>query len=154
MLYNSAKSCGFIYNILKYRKARAKPRSTEINTNIVTDAIDAIHSMTLNDDMTEEEKKEILLFFKSCLVRDERSVLLEKLKISIKLRCEVLKDGHMDSREVFPFYYTSPDIVRLEMNNICTFIKLQMNHCISTLHFYYRLRRISKFVGLSVMIEH
>lgn len=126
MLYNSAKSCGFIYNILKYRKYRARPHLTEINSDIETDAIDAVQNLTLDENITKEKKQEILLFFKICLVQSERSALLEKLRTTIKLRCEILKDEKLDSREVFPFYYTSPDIVSLKINNIL--LELQMNN--------------------------
>lgn len=40
----------------------------------------------------------------------------EKLKKTINIRCDILKEKHTELREVFPFYFVSPEIVSLKLN--------------------------------------
>lgn len=65
LLYNSSKCAGFIYNILKYRKERAKKVAKKNNNNIdiesdnhfEAEAIDVVQNLTLDEEITDEDRK-------------------------------------------------------------------------------------------------
>lgn len=92
--------------------------------------------MTLDEDITAEDEKEILFFFKSCQVQSGRGALLEKLRATVKFRCEILEHKSKDLREIFPFYFTSPDLSK----------------CLLSMHFQKKFDRIDPNINLFIKL--
>lgn len=74
--------------------------------------VEATQNMSLNEKaFSEEEKKEIIMYFKACVVRIEKTSLISKLKETVNLRIEIMKNAETNITEIFPFYFVEPDLV-------------------------------------------
>lgn len=73
---------------------------------------EATQNMTLNEKpFSEEEKNEIMMYFKTCVVRNEKTSLIEKLKETVNLRIDIMKNAETNITESFPFYFVEPSLV-------------------------------------------
>lgn len=135
--------------MIKYRKRKNKSIATKdkIDEDDAVDVtIEVIEELTLNEksseSFSEEEKKEILIFFKSCHVESNKIALMEKLQNTVQLRCEIFEEKNKDLREIFPFYFVSPEIV----SSIIIKMILIRLYCYFDLPFY-RFWKTSKSDG-------
>lgn len=62
-----------------------------------------------NEKFSEDEKQELQIFFKTCLVHKNRAQLIEKLKETVGFRCSLLKSNIENLCGTFPF--TCPSLV-------------------------------------------
>lgn len=60
---------------------------------------------------SQEENENFLSFFKSCVVANEKPLLIERLEQTITLRCSLLNQDSLNILTAFPFYFHSPDLV-------------------------------------------
>lgn len=104
--------------MIKYRKRKNKSNAKKDENDdeaAVDNTIEVIEELTLNEksseSFSEEEKNEMFIFFKSCHVETNRIALMEMLQNTVQLRCEIFKEKDKDLREIFPFYFVSPEIV-------------------------------------------
>lgn len=87
-----------------------------------------MQNLSLDDkSFSEEEQEQVLTYFKTCLVRNEKNVLLEKLKETVSLRMGVLTARRTNFAENFPFYFVSPDLASIHVI-ILFFIRLKYFH--------------------------
>lgn len=66
-----------------------------------------------NTTFTEIEKRDHLTFFRTCVVSKEMGTLIDRLKSTVALRCEVLQKDSTDFLESFPFYFAEPTLVSI-----------------------------------------
>lgn len=113
-MYDVVNSKGYIYNALRYRRQKER-RSNEL--------VPAMNDLYVTDeDYGEEEKQELQIFFKTCLVHKNKAQLIQKLKQTVEFRCSLLRSNKESLRETFPFYFTSPNLVnRNYSTRICYF---------------------------------
>lgn len=108
MLYNSAANSGFLLNTLRYRMRKEKPydhASSEVPT-------DEMNELSLNGSpLSEDERNNLLIFFRSCNLRTEKDQLIDKMKKTIDFRREVLRDEKTQIMQSFPFYFDDPKLV-------------------------------------------
>lgn len=113
-LYDSKNSKGSIYYALRYRRTKDR-RSNEL--------ISKMNDLSVtNEKFSEDEKQELQIFFKTCLVHKNRAQLIEKLKETVEFRCSLLKSNKENLRGTFPFYFTCPSLVNKNLSaRICCF---------------------------------
>lgn len=84
------------------------------NDGVIDNMNGAMQDLNMGErEYSESETEEILTFFKTCLVLEEKSALIEKLSQTMNLRCNILNANSRDVREIFPFYFVDPDLVML-----------------------------------------
>lgn len=106
MLYNSATSTGFLLNTLRYRMNKQKQlASSDV-------PIDEMNNLSLNRaPRSEDEKNDLLIFFRSCNLRTEMSELIKTMKETVEFRQEVMRDVKTQIMQSFPFYFSEPKLV-------------------------------------------
>lgn len=98
------KKGGYLYNKFKNQKEKLM-RKMQANLTVSSDA-------DRNEcQYSEEEKLELLLFFKTCLIPKDKSKLLQTLKETIQFRKELYACDSTIFADSFKFYFISPDIV-------------------------------------------
>lgn len=112
---------GIFYNKLTYRKyAKQNKKSQEEEDNVLAPVVDSMATMTI------EEELQTLLFFKTCSVNREMDILKIKLDRSVSLREKAIRKRETKFAESFPFYFVSPDLVRVSFSifpKIITFLE-------------------------------
>lgn len=89
---------------------------------MITETVDqAMQDLNMGEkDYSESEIQEILIYFRTCIVSTDKSALIKKLSQTTNLRCKILEANNQDLREIFPFYFVSPDLVS---SLICIYAK-------------------------------
>lgn len=80
-------------------------REMEANLTNVSVASNAVQRLS------DEEKEDLMLFFKNCIIPRDKPKLLETLKETISFRKEIFALEATRLANCFAFYFTSPDIV-------------------------------------------
>lgn len=101
ILYDRSKSSGLLYEKVRYihRKRRGKKLNVpEMASNIITE-----------DD--EDEIQQLIAFFGSCVIADQKSELIDRLKASAGIR-KASNDGNREFFEkCFHLYRVDPDLI-------------------------------------------
>lgn len=80
------------------------PRNIENNNN-------ANDATTETVELTEDKEKEIILFFKNCVVQREKNILQQMMKETVDFRQRLLKNPKTKLHETFSFYFVEPELV-------------------------------------------
>lgn len=64
------------------------------------------------EELSIEEKQDLVLFFKSCLTSKCVDEIKDKLKSTVKFRAELLSDESTNIPELFHFFFVKPELVR------------------------------------------
>lgn len=100
------KRGGYLQN--KFRNAREKRiKETAADLSMLGSA-DNEHLPEVS--YSEDEKQELMHFFKTCLVQDKKK-LLDTLKETISFRRKIFSDENTTIADDFKFYFLSPGIV-------------------------------------------
>lgn len=111
MIYNNATGSGFFLNTLRYRINKTKQH---VQSEV---PVDEMNDLSLNDSpLTENERNELLIFFRSCNLRSEKDELINTMKKTIDFRRELLQDEKTQIMQSFPFYFADPNLVCLARN--------------------------------------
>lgn len=97
-MFDSAKGKGFLYYKLKNKRSGGIVISAKVPNAV-------------EPEYTDKEIDDLKLYFKTCLVSEQGSDLLDKLKSTVAIRMSLLNDKDTNFPETFPFYFVSPDIV-------------------------------------------
>lgn len=101
MLYNVAKRSGFLFNALAYQNKKRK-------------AEQPLSIMGMNDDSiqtSDGEAKEIINFFKRCVVTREMNRVKEKLIETKQFRRETILNNFETYMDMWDFYFVAPELV-------------------------------------------
>lgn len=110
-MYDGKNKRGSVYHkihYLRYKKpttqrAKTKNRMMNENENENNDC-----DAKTNDDIDELS---FLLFFKTCIVNKDLSILKIKLEQSILIREKLIKKAKTEFHKTFPFYFIEPTLV-------------------------------------------
>lgn len=99
LLYDTTKQSGFLFNALKYenQKKRKATKAVEL-------AVDG-------NTFTDEEKENILKYFKRCVLPKEQKMVMKKMKETKTMRRELILNDFYKYRECWQFYFVSPELV-------------------------------------------
>lgn len=98
-MWDPSKGKGFLY--FKFKNNNRSDKRTNVPEVIQQN----------EPELSQEEKDELTLFFKTCVVPDQKLALLRKLEATVQFRTTMLKDATTNFTELFPFYFVCPDIV-------------------------------------------
>lgn len=101
-MYNSKCSSGYLYANLKNRK-RKEVKQNQIFAEILVEDV--------SNYLTEAEKQKYLLYFKMCVLPKEIDLLKEIMRKTIEYRKELIGANNQEIQEIFPFYFTTPELV-------------------------------------------
>lgn len=109
LLYNCGQRKGIVYNKLFHKRYRKKDLDIAMNNMNL--------SCSENDNgedvgLTNCEELEYQLFFRTCLLPRDKEILKIKMKQSILMREQMIKNTKMEFHLVFPFYFLDSDLVR------------------------------------------
>lgn len=105
ILYNPTTGTGYLESKLRYNKNVAK-KASALNVDTVAEHIDGLELTEDGNDIVD------LAYFKSCVYdKDSRIIIKEKLRRSVKERCQLLKTPHLDIRANFPCLILHPELV-------------------------------------------
>lgn len=103
MLYGT--NSGFLYDKLRYR---AKKDTKSVNNE---DNLDDNVCPSVQNIFSDEEKDELLHYFKYCVVAQNKEELQSKLEMSIEFRRQILQDPPEPIYKLFAFYFVDPNLV-------------------------------------------
>lgn len=66
-----------------------------------------------NEFLSQDEKKQHILFFRTCVMPKDMEKLKEVMKKTVQFRKELLKKS--DFGDIFKFYFSCPDLVNLQL---------------------------------------
>lgn len=104
-----------MYNKIVYQKYGKKDLPKAIENINLSDGDDEISD---SQPLTEEEINDLMLFFRTCIVRRDKEILKEKLTKTIEYREQQIKKKGVKFFELFPFYFIDVDLVCLEQFKI------------------------------------
>lgn len=105
---------------MSYRRKKRKSSLSEkncehidnLNDNNEEDVAESLRNLDINhENFSEDQIDQFMVYFRNCVVSKEKPSLIEKLQQTKNLRNSILKDDKKDIMEIFPFYFTSPDLV-------------------------------------------
>lgn len=105
-------SAGFLYNKarnMRKKKTADEPKESDCDENLAEDEEESIYEKPL----TEAEENELLLYFKSCTIANDKAEIKEKLKQTVSFRQRKLQDTRTNLPEMFSFFFAAPDLVSL-----------------------------------------
>lgn len=105
-MFDTKNKKGLVYNKLTYQKYGKKDLAKAMENINLSASVDC----NLQP-LTEEEVKAAMLFFRTCIVQNEKETLKFKLKQTIAAREELIKKKGVKFFEVFPFYFIDPELV-------------------------------------------
>lgn len=98
-MWDPSKGKGFLYYKFKNERCDAKILETVRGNSPV------------EIELSDTENDGLIIFFKTCVLPDDKATLLNKLDETILFRTNLLKDMRKNFTEFFPFYFVHPDIV-------------------------------------------
>lgn len=99
-MYDSARKSGYLFNALAY-DSKKKRKSTKTLEHLIDDG----------EHFEDEEKENILNFFKRCVMPQDRKDVEKKMKQTKAFRREVIVNNFPKYKECWQFYFVSPDLV-------------------------------------------
>lgn len=97
-----------MYNKFYYKKYRKNDLVSAMeNMELSTD----VDGMDETEELSPEEQKSAMLFFRTCMLDRDRNELIAKLKQTIKARETLIKQKGIKFHQVFPFYFLDPSLV-------------------------------------------
>lgn len=105
---------GAIYNkvcYIKYKKPSNRKRKAR-GAPIEEELLPENPAMATNEP-DEIDELSYLLYFKTCIVRQERDILKIKLSKTIEMREALIKKRETEFHKAFPFYFIDPSLVIL-----------------------------------------
>lgn len=107
-MFDPKNKKGIVYNKITYQKYGKKDLHKAIENINLSGSDDDISD---SQPLTEEEIKETMLFFRTCVVHRDKEMLKEKLTKTIAYREEQIKTKGVKFFELFPFYFIDVDLV-------------------------------------------
>lgn len=118
ILFNAKERKGLVYNKFFYKKYRKNDLVSAMeNMELSTD----VDNMDGIEELSAEEQKDAMLFFRTCMLERDRKELIVKLKQTIKSRETLIKQKGIKFHQVFPFYFLDPSLV-------CCFLRTYFEH--------------------------
>lgn len=108
LLYDNAKRKGALYQKIVYSKA--KERRVQLNEQHVPS--DPQLPIEMNQ-LDETQMEELILFFKTCVVRNSMTELKSKLKETVSARRKLISAKETRFPELFPFYFVDCNLVSI-----------------------------------------
>lgn len=108
MLYDAKNKKGLVWNKISYSKYRKR------------DLVAAVENLNLLDDndefeghepLTEAQEKEILLFFRTCILDRDMDELKVNMQRTIKVREALIRKKGTIFHQTFPFYFIDPKLI-------------------------------------------
>lgn len=107
---------------MSYRRKKRKSSLSEKNSGNIdynnnndideNDVAESLQNLDISDEnFSEDQIEQFMVYFRNCVVSKEKPLLIDRLQQTKKLRNSILKIDKKDIMEIFPFYFTSPDLV-------------------------------------------
>lgn len=102
-MYDAKKKNGALYNTIRYKRKKCHKITAEVSFCESTPT-----------EMTDEEKADLKLFFKTCRLPHNKDALKSKLMESKSYRIEMIANEFDDYKEIWNFYFVCPDLVCIQ----------------------------------------
>lgn len=96
----------------KKRKSALSEKSFGHNDNHENDVAESLQNLHIDhENFSEDQIDQFMVYFRNCVVSKEKPLLIDQMRQTKKLRNRILKEDKKDIMEIFPFYFTFPDLV-------------------------------------------